>query len=90
MHYYGNVAPDLYNAVLNRCVEPNRMCLNEMMNIDKQGGQGLPGTINLAKLDADTRAKLGLENLRERIYVSATCSVNDPAFASLDTMNASL
>lgn len=90
VHYYGSVANGLYDAILNRCVEPNRMCLRDIMTIDKQGGLGLPGTINLAKLDAATRANLGLESVRERIYVSAICTVNDPAFTSLDTMNATL
>ncbi|MFC3338364.1 ubiquinol oxidase subunit II [Paracandidimonas soli] len=90
VRYYGSVANGLYDAILNRCVEPNRMCMRDIMTIDKQGGLGLPGTINLAKLDAATRARLGLESVRERIYVSAICTVNDPAFTSLDTMNASL
>lgn len=90
VRHYGTVAAGLYDAILNRCVEPNRMCMRDMMAIDKQGGLGLPGTINLAKLDDVTRERLGLQQVRERVYVSAICSVNDPAFTSLDTMNATL
>jgi len=90
VRHYGSVAADLYDAILNRCVEPNRMCMRDMMAIDKAGGLGLPGTIQLATLDEDTRSQLGLENARERVYVSAICTVNDPAFTMLDSMNASL
>jgi len=89
VRYYGSVAEGLYDAILNRCVEPNRMCMRDIMAIDKQGGLGLPGTIQLATLDRDTRNQLGLEDVRERVYVSAICTVNDPAFTMLDSMNAS-
>ena len=36
---YATVAPDLYEAILNLCVEPGKMCLHEMMMLDAQGGQ---------------------------------------------------
>ena len=35
---YASVAPDLYDAILNRCVEPGRMCMKDIMAIDAQGG----------------------------------------------------
>jgi len=90
VRHYGSVAEGLYEAILNRCVEPNRMCLRDMMAIDKQGGLGLPGTIQMATLDENTRSQLGLEDARARVYVSAICTVNDPAFTMLDSMNAPL
>jgi cytochrome o ubiquinol oxidase subunit 2 len=31
---YANVAPDLYKAILNRCVDTNAMCMDKMMMID--------------------------------------------------------
>ena len=88
VHYYNDVAPDLYDAILNRCVEPNRMCMRNIMAIDKQGGLGLPGLVYMATLDAATRADLGLGKLRDRVYVSAMCTARDPAFPSLKLMNA--
>lgn len=88
VRYYGKVSDGLFGAILNRCVEPNRMCLRDIMAVDAQGGLGLPGTIQLAKLDAVTRSDLGLEGVRDRIYVSAICTIDDPAFASLQLMNA--
>jgi cytochrome o ubiquinol oxidase subunit II len=37
---YGSVDAKLYDAVLNRCVEPGKMCMSEMMAIDEAGGLG--------------------------------------------------
>jgi cytochrome o ubiquinol oxidase subunit 2 len=34
------VAPGLYDAILNRCVDRNKMCMNQMMAIDAAGGNG--------------------------------------------------
>jgi cytochrome o ubiquinol oxidase subunit 2 len=31
---YGAVAPDLFDAIVNRCVDQGRMCLREMMAMD--------------------------------------------------------
>lgn len=72
VHFYGTVAPNLYNAILNRCVESNRMCQSDMMAIDKQGGQGVVGTYNVTSLDAATRARVGLADAGPR-YVGAYC-----------------
>ena len=38
---YAAVAPDLFDAVVNRCVEPGKMCMSQMMAIDAHGGMGL-------------------------------------------------
>ncbi|ATE74620.1 ubiquinol oxidase subunit II [Lysobacter capsici] len=38
---YGAVAPGLYKAILNRCVDSSKMCMDEMMMIDASGGLGL-------------------------------------------------
>ncbi|CAA0095247.1 Cytochrome bo(3) ubiquinol oxidase subunit 2 [Zhongshania aliphaticivorans] len=31
VQYYSEVAPDLYDAILNRCVEPGTLCMKDMM-----------------------------------------------------------
>lgn len=82
VRYFANVPANLFNAILNRCVEANRMCMNEMMAIDAQGGLGLPGLYNMTSLDASTREKLGLSHAHVRTYVGAMCSPEDPAFVS--------
>ena len=54
----------------------------DIMAIDANGGQGMPGAFNVASMDAATRARQGLapgvELGRARTYVGAMCSVNDP------------
>lgn len=37
---YAAVAPGLYHAILNRCVDSSKMCMDEMMMIDANGGLG--------------------------------------------------
>ena len=37
---YAKVDADLYGAILNRCVEANKMCMNQMAAIDARGGMG--------------------------------------------------
>ncbi|MEI2417553.1 ubiquinol oxidase subunit II [Orrella sp. JC864] len=77
---YGTVAPDLYHAILNRCVEPNRMCMDEMMAIDARGGLGITGTYAITSLDDATRQALGLTRRPARSYVAAICTTDDPSF----------
>lgn len=36
VHYYGHIAPDLYDAILNRCVEPGQICLKDMPNQNRK------------------------------------------------------
>lgn len=76
---YSSVAPGLYDAILNRCVEADKMCMKDMMAIDAGGGQGMPGAYNLASLDPALRGRLdlGASGKPLRNYVSAMCSVNE-------------
>ena len=34
MRHFGKVAPDLYHAVLNRCVAEGTVCMNKIMHED--------------------------------------------------------
>ena len=72
--HYGNVAPELFDAIVNRCVEPNRMCIKDVMAIDAQGGQGIPGAYNVTRLDPVVRERLGLKQTPVRQYVGAMCT----------------
>ncbi|HUW54100.1 MAG TPA: ubiquinol oxidase subunit II [Rhodanobacter sp.] len=38
VHYYARYSPDLYQRILNRCVDPGQMCMSQMMAIDARGG----------------------------------------------------
>ena len=71
---YASVDPDLFNAILNRCVDSNKMCMNEMMAIDSQGGMGL------ATFDIAQQTPRGDQNrLPAKRFVKAqACTTNDP------------
>ncbi|MEO5736435.1 MAG: ubiquinol oxidase subunit II [Variovorax sp.] len=70
---YASVAPDLYDAIVNRCVEAGKMCMKDVMAIDAGGGLGMPGASNSA-----SGAAPGAGGQATRTYVAAMCSVNDP------------
>ena len=38
---YAKVDAQLFDAVVNRCVEPGKMCMSQMMAIDARGGMGM-------------------------------------------------
>lgn len=39
VQYFSSYAPGLYKAILNQCVDPSQMCMDEMMHIDAMGGR---------------------------------------------------
>jgi cytochrome o ubiquinol oxidase subunit 2 len=45
---YSQVERGLFDAVVNRCVDTRRLCMNQMMAIDAGGGLGLDGLDRLA------------------------------------------
>ncbi len=52
--FYGTVQPDLFNKILNMCVDANKMCEDQMMAIDATGGiAGEKGAENREKLIYD-------------------------------------
>lgn len=83
---YASVATGLYEAILNRCVENNKMCMKDMMAIDAKGGLGIPGTVNLASSAAAARSVPGVEQKPAKLYVGAMCTARDyPADIALST-----
>jgi cytochrome o ubiquinol oxidase subunit 2 len=77
VQYYGNVESGLYKAILNMCVEPGKMCMNEMMSIDAKGGLGLAGLRNLLPLQYDKYARRGTTPDAPRTYVASICTPDD-------------
>jgi len=55
VQYFGAVDPELYNAILNMCVAPDKMCAYEMMQIDMAGGAGVDSQHNKQRLSYDNR-----------------------------------
>ena len=74
---YASVDPKLYDAIVNMCVERDKMCMSEMMSIDKQGGLGLAGLDNLAPAlyggGERNRSVFG----PQKTYVAAICSTEE-------------
>ncbi|WGT66404.1 ubiquinol oxidase subunit II [Variovorax paradoxus] len=76
VRHYTSVAPDLYDAILNRCVDRNKMCMKQMMAIDADGGLGKPGAFNVATKQA-WQAADPLINSPMRKYVTAMCTTEE-------------
>jgi cytochrome o ubiquinol oxidase subunit II len=75
---YAQVDAGLYDAILNRCVDPAKMCMHEMMAIDASGGRGVErnGTASLAVRSVG--------DVRGGLFVSSTiCRVGDQLFEDL-------
>ena len=70
--HFARVDASLYDAILNRCVDPLRMCMHEMMAIDAAGGR--PASISgLASLAPRKRG-----DWRGSSFVtSSVCSVDE-------------
>lgn len=66
---FARVEDGLYEAVLNRCVDGQQMCMHEMMAIDAAGGMGK------GNLGGVLRQAL---NGRERSVVAALCTPANP------------
>jgi cytochrome o ubiquinol oxidase subunit II len=77
---YASIDPGLYNAILNECVEPGKMCLNQMAAIDDKGGLGLAGVNNVLPLEYDKYARRGALG-PESTYVTSLCDPDHPTGA---------
>jgi cytochrome o ubiquinol oxidase subunit II len=76
---FAAVEPQLFDLVVNMCVDADKMCAHEMMAIDERGGLGLAGIHNVRRLAYDKYAGRGtggdsllLADNGTR-YVQATC-----------------
>jgi cytochrome o ubiquinol oxidase subunit II len=80
VQHFASVDPGLFTAIVNRCVELDKMCMNEMAQIDAEGGS-MAGLTNMApelyEGGERTREVLGIR----RTYVGAICTP-DEAIAS--------
>jgi len=55
VRYYASAETGLYDAILNLCATPGKMCMSEMMHIDMMGGGGKESAENRQKLEYDNR-----------------------------------
>ena len=77
VRHYGSVANGLYDAILNRCVEGNRMCMKNMMAIDAGGGAGIAGLYNVTSPGATTTDRIGQVDTSSSTYVGAMCTASN-------------
>ncbi len=70
---YALVQDGLWPAILNRCVDGSRMCMHDMMAIDRAGGGGKGAVRGLAQAPWDGRSKP---------VVAALCTPNNPLGAA--------
>lgn len=74
---FGQVAADLWPAILNMCVLPGKMCMDEMMSIDRKGGLGLQAAYNTAPLTYDKYGRNAPVLASAQGYVLAICTTTD-------------
>ena len=81
VRHYADVETNLYNAILNLCVDPNKMCQSDMMAIDAKGGLGTAGTYNVSNLAYDSQRirDVAGQVAAEKAYVLAMCKVPEAA-----------
>ena len=80
VRYYATVSSDLWDAIVNRCVETGKMCQDEMMaldaRIDAEGGLGLSSAYGLAALRQDEYAYRSAGG-PSKTYVTGICTRDD-------------
>lgn len=67
---FEDVDPDLFRRIVNRCVEEGRLCMDQMMALDAQGGTGLAGTVNTIPADGRQASAFG----SRPFYVAEYCT----------------
>lgn len=59
VQHFAKVDPELFDAIVNLCVEPGKMCMADMMAIDAKGGLGMAGINNVMPVAYDKYARRG-------------------------------
>ncbi|WP_307511604.1 ubiquinol oxidase subunit II [Brevundimonas vesicularis] len=86
---FGAVDGALWDAILNMCVEPGKMCMGEMMAIDKQGGLSMASVRNTMPLVYDKYAGRGKSPAyfgSNDSYVMTICTPLQAEAAAADRM----
>lgn len=85
VQYFANVDPMLFDAAVNRCVEPGKMCHSEMAMIDAEGGRGLEGLKGgVFPLTYDKYARRGSIFGPQPTFVAAICTIEEALQAGMD------
>ncbi|AXQ31377.1 ubiquinol oxidase subunit II [Solimonas sp. K1W22B-7] len=81
VRHYGASTAGLFDAIVNLCVDPTKMCMRDMMAIDARGGLGKAGIYNVAHLAYD-RSRSRLDRSQDEAYVLSLCSIAPETMAS--------
>jgi len=74
---FGNVAPNLFDLILNMCVDRAKMCMRDMMAMDAKGGGGKEGISTVMALEYDKSVRRGGAPMPPRPFVTAICTPAD-------------
>lgn len=74
---FAKVEAGLWPAILNMCVEPGKMCMGEMMAIDRKGGLGLKAVRNTAPFLYDKHGRAASALATSDAYVLSICTPSD-------------
>ncbi|MCO5089992.1 ubiquinol oxidase subunit II [Bosea sp. (in: a-proteobacteria)] len=77
VRYFRDMPADLFDAVLNRCVDPLRMCTRDMTAMDASGGGGREGINLVARLEGAETARRGGRPVPALPFVTAICTPAD-------------
>ncbi|RYD50743.1 MAG: ubiquinol oxidase subunit II [Sphingobacteriales bacterium] len=86
--HFGAVAPDLFPAILNMCVDPSKMCMGMMMAIDAKGGLGKQGIRLSNPLMYDKYERRGsvAANGTKRTFVASICGPDEALAGAAPTL----
>lgn len=87
---YATVEPQLFRLIRDRCAEPGRMCMDEMMSIDAAGGLGIDGIVLLQPVEEGRPSALSAFFGRQSTLVASICTAEEAAAAAATTWSASL
>ena len=68
---WSDVDSDLFGRIVNRCVEEGRLCIDQMMAMDAQGGTGVVGALNTIPAPGRQASAFGFAPF----YVGGACTV---------------
>ncbi|MFT3732758.1 MAG: ubiquinol oxidase subunit II [Hyphomicrobium sp.] len=75
---FPTVEPQLFNLIVNMCVQPGKMCMHEMAAIDAKGGLGLAGNDIVQSIEYDKYTRRGDEPVTKKSYVASVCTKAAP------------
>ncbi|PYE87887.1 ubiquinol oxidase subunit II [Phyllobacterium leguminum] len=74
VRYYSTVDNGLFDAILNMCVDPSKMCMKEMAMIDARGGGGKESANLVFRLAYDRERNWGAIGGKSRPFLLAQCT----------------